>query len=204
MLIASELAWEKMNGLIPAIVQDAFSGRVLMQAYMNREALDATLSSGLATFHSRSRNSLWVKGETSGNHLEVVSVSADCDGDCLLVLANPKGPACHLGLETCFDTREKALTGVGFLAELESVISHRKEEKPEGSYTTRLFESGTQRIAQKVGEEGVETALAGVSGDEAELLNEAADLVFHLMVLLRERETSLAELTDVLRSRHSK
>lgn len=203
MLNTDDLAWKKMDGLIPAIVQDAFDGRVLMQAYMNREALESTIEGGLVTFWSRSRNQLWTKGETSDNHLELVSVHADCDGDCLLIQARPTGPACHLGIDTCFDSAGPATTGLGFLSTLESIIKQRNLDRPEGSYTTRLFESGPKRIAQKVGEEGVETALAGVAGNEDELLNEAADLVFHTLVLLRERETSLESLVEVLKNRHA-
>lgn len=203
MLNADDLAWKKMDKLIPAIVQDAFDGRVLMQAYMNKEAIESTLESGLVTFWSRSRGELWVKGGTSGNYLELVSVHADCDDDCLLIQANPRGPACHLGSDTCFDSAGSVATGLGFLSTLESIIKQRNLDRPEGSYTSRLFESGPKRIAQKVGEEGVETALAGVAGNEDELLNEAADLVFHLLVLLRERETSLASLVEVLKNRHA-
>ena len=197
------LAWEKANGLIPAIVQDAFDGRVLMQAYMNREALDLTLESKRVTFWSRSRQQLWTKGETSGNFLELVEINADCDGDCLLVRAQPRGPSCHLGTDTCFDAAGKVIPDLAFLAGLERLVAERNESRPEGSYTTHLFERGTKRIAQKVGEEGVETALAAVAGDDDELLNESADLLYHLLVLLSSRQLDLASVVQVLKKRHA-
>jgi len=202
MLDIDALDWEKMDGLIPAVVQDAFDGRVLMQAYMNRKALKATLDSKRVTFWSRSRKALWAKGETSGNHLELVSLHPDCDNDCLLVLARPHGPTCHRGTDTCFDGDKPVAPDLEFLARLDALIANRKKERPPDSYTTQLFESGIKRIAQKVGEEGVESALAGASGDEGELLEEAADLVFHLLVLLRARNIKFSDLTSTLRSRH--
>jgi phosphoribosyl-ATP pyrophosphohydrolase/phosphoribosyl-AMP cyclohydrolase len=202
MLNTDQLAWDKMNGLIPAIVQDAFDGRLLMQAYMNREALEHSLDSGRVTFWSRSREQLWTKGETSGNFLELVDIIPDCDGDTLLVLARPEGPVCHLGTETCFETSERMHASLGFLAQLERVIEQRDRDRPDGSYTTKLFEAGVKRIAQKVGEEGVETALAATAGDKEELLNESADLVFHLLVLLRSRGETLAGLVETLSRRH--
>jgi phosphoribosyl-ATP pyrophosphohydrolase/phosphoribosyl-AMP cyclohydrolase len=202
MLNIDELAWDKMNGMIPAVVQDAFDGRVLMQGYMNPEALTKTLESGQVTFFSRSRQTLWTKGETSGNFLELVDVIPDCDGDCLLVQARPAGPVCHLGTPTCFDSDEPTRTDLAFLAELERIIAQRDTDRPAGSYTTRLLESGVQRVAQKVGEEGVETALAAVCGTDDELLNESADLLYHLLVLLRCRGENLANLVDTLSSRH--
>jgi phosphoribosyl-ATP pyrophosphohydrolase/phosphoribosyl-AMP cyclohydrolase len=202
MLNIDTLAWEKMNGLLPAIVQDAFDGRLLMQAYMNREALERTLDNGQVTFWSRSRQSLWVKGEASGNFLELVDVIPDCDGDALLVQARPTGPVCHLGAETCFENMERVRTDLSFLARLERVIAQRDQDRPEDSYTVRLLDAGVKRIAQKVGEEAVETALAAAAGDTDELLNESADLLFHLLVLLRIRGESLADLVDTLRKRH--
>jgi phosphoribosyl-ATP pyrophosphohydrolase/phosphoribosyl-AMP cyclohydrolase len=198
------LDWDKMDGLLPAIVQDAFDGRVLMQAYMNREALAQTLDNGMATFWSRSRQKLWTKGETSGNRLQLVAVHADCDSDCLLVLAEPTGPACHRGTDTCFDTETRVQPALSFLAALEHLIAERDRSRPEDSYTTRLFESGTRRIAQKVGEEGLETALAAVADDKYEVAEEAADLLYHLLVLLRDAGLSLADVLAVLESRHSK
>jgi phosphoribosyl-ATP pyrophosphohydrolase/phosphoribosyl-AMP cyclohydrolase len=196
------LAWDKMNDLIPAIVQHFLDGRVLMQGYMNRDALEATLETGKVTFWSRSREELWTKGETSGNTLDLVDVHQDCDGDCLLIRAVPEGPTCHLNTDTCFDGEEKVYPELAFLAELETVIAQRDEDRPEGSYTTSLFEAGVKRIAQKVGEEGVETALAAAAGEDDELLNESADLLYHLLVLLRSRKLELGTLVEVLRNRH--
>ena len=197
------LAWEKVNGLIPAVVQDAFDGRVLMQAYMSQEALDKTIESGRVTFWSRSRQQLWTKGESSGNYLELVEIKADCDGDCLLVRARPRGPSCHLGTDTCFDAAGKVIPDLAFLAGLERLVAERNASRPEGSYTTHLFERGVKRIAQKVGEEGVETALAAVAGDNDELLNESADLLYHLLVLLSSRQLDLASVVQVLKKRHA-
>ena len=198
----NNLAWEKMGGLIPAIVQDSLDGRVLMQGYMNQDALDATLESGKVTFWSRSQGKIWTKGETSGNTLDLVEIHVDCDRDCLLVRARPEGPTCHLGTDTCFDGEGKVTPELAFLAELERVIAERDKIRPEGSYTTTLFESGVKRIAQKVGEEGVETALAATAGDDEELLNESADLIYHLLVLLRSRNLDLGSTIEVLRTRH--
>lgn len=202
MLNIDQLAWDKMGGLLPAIVQDAFDGRVLMQAFMDREALERSLDGGQVTFYSRSRDCLWVKGETSGNFLELVDVVPDCDGDSLLVLARPAGPVCHLGNETCFDASERSRFELSFLARLERVIAQRERERPDGSYTVRLLDAGVQRIAQKVGEEAVETALAGAAGESQDLLEEGADLLFHLLVLLRSRGASLEELVATLGQRH--
>ena len=190
------LDWKKGDGLLPAIVQDADSLRVLMLGYMDRAALAATLDSGLVTFFSRSKDRLWTKGETSGNALELVSIRADCDADALLVLARPRGPTCHLQRESCF-----ADAPAGALAMLDALIARRESERPGGSYTTRLFEGGVRRIAQKVGEEGVETALAAVAQDDAALLAESADLAYHLLVLLRARGLGLARLEQVLTER---
>lgn len=197
-----DLAWDKMDGLIPAIVQDVFDGRVLMQGYMNRDALKVTFESGQVTFWSRSRQQLWTKGETSGHYLDLVDINPDCDADCLLIRARQEGPTCHLGLDTCFDKETRVLPELAFLAALERVIAKRDEERPAGSYTTTLLESGVQRIAQKVGEEGVETALAAVCGSDEDLLNESADLIYHLLVLLRNRNVGLESLVEVLKNRH--
>ncbi len=204
-----ELAWQKMNGLLPAIVQDAFDGRVLMQAYMNQESVQTTLESGRVTFWSRSRQALWTKGETSGNTLELVAVHADCDSDCILVLAIPHGPSCHRGSDTCFDSASpdgdhRVTPELSFLAGLERLIQEREAQRPRDSYTTKLFDAGVKRIAQKVGEEGVETALAATAGDKEELVNESADLLYHLLVLLRARDVSLAEVVNTLKSRHGR
>ncbi len=191
------LDWNKQNGLLPAVVQDASSLRVLMLGYMDRTALEATLSGGKVTFYSRSKQRLWMKGESSGHVLELVSVSADCDRDTLLVLAKPQGPTCHLGTASCF-----ADAPADFLAELDTLIAQRQAQRPEGSYTSKLFDAGVNRIAQKVGEEGVETALAAVTQDDAALSGEAADLIYHLAVLLRARGLSFADVVATLRERH--
>ena len=191
------LAWGKQNGLVPVVVQHADTLQVLMLGYMDPAALQATLESGRVTFFSRSRQRLWVKGETSGHYLAVVTLDADCDRDTLLVQARPAGPTCHLGRRSCF-----ADAPSDFLAELDAVVERRHRERPAGSYTSALFEGGVRRIAQKVGEEGVETALAAVVQDDGALLGEAADLLFHLQVLLRARGLSFAEATAVLRQRH--
>jgi len=199
---AASLAWDKSEGLMPAIVQDAFDGRVLMQAYMNPEALEKTLSLGRVTFWSRSRQALWTKGETSGNYLQLVSIHADCDCDSLLVLAQPHGPTCHRGSDSCFDDDRVVAPELAFLARLERVIAQRDRDRPEGSYTSHLLEEGTRRIAQKVGEEGVETALAATTGDDEELCNETADLLYHVMVLLRSRGLPFTHIVATLNDRH--
>lgn len=197
------LDWNKTDGLIPAIVQDARRGSVLMLGYMNREALAATLDQRRVTFFSRSRNRLWTKGETSGNALHVVRVIPDCDNDTLLVLANPEGPTCHTGARTCFgDETDGDAAQFSFLAQLESVIAQRISERPEGSYTARLWAEGPTRIAQKVGEEGVEVALAAVTQSDARLVGESADLLFHLALLLKSRGLSLATVVGELAGRH--
>ena len=191
------LAWEKQGGLLPAVVQDARTLRVLMLGYMDRAALETTLASGRVTLYSRSRQRLWTKGETSGHFLDLVSIEADCDNDTLLVLAHPRGPTCHLQRTSCFPSAPG-----DFLRDLEDLISQRERERPPDSYTTRLFEAGMRAIAQKVGEEGVETALAAVAQGDAELAGEAADLVYHLLVLLRARGMALDDVVAVLRARH--
>ena len=191
------LAWPALDGLLPAIVQDADTGRVLMLGYMNRESLAATLATRRVTFFSRSRQRLWTKGETSGHFLDLVSVESDCDHDTLLVQARPQGPTCHLQRASCFPDAPG-----NFLAELDHLVASRERERPEASYTTRLFDSGLRAIAQKVGEEGVETSLAAVVQDDDALLGEAADLLFHLLVLLRARGLSLADAVRVLEQRH--
>jgi phosphoribosyl-ATP pyrophosphohydrolase/phosphoribosyl-AMP cyclohydrolase len=197
------LDWDKSGGLLPAIVQDARSGQVLMLAYMNREALRITLTEKRATFFSRSRNRLWTKGESSGHWLHVVEVARDCDHDTLLVLANPEGPTCHTGTRSCFgDDLESDAAGVSFLMRLESVIAQRISERPEGSYTARLWAEGPTRIAQKVGEEGVEVALAAVTQEDARLVGESADLLYHLALLLKSRSLSLATVVRELEHRH--
>jgi phosphoribosyl-ATP pyrophosphohydrolase/phosphoribosyl-AMP cyclohydrolase len=190
----------KGDGLVPAIVQDARSARVLMLGYMNRAAVEATLATNKVTFHSRSKQRLWMKGETSGHTLELVSMALDCDADTLLLLAQPNGPTCHRGCATCFDPAEAPLASE--LSLLDDVITQRLRDRPAGSYTTKLAESGVRRVAQKVGEEGVEAALAAVAQDEDALVNEAADLVFHLAVLLQLRGRGFADVLSRLRERH--
>jgi len=194
--VAARLDWDKGGGLVPAIVQDARNLRVLMLGYMDRAALEATLATRRVTFFSRSKGRLWTKGESSGHFLELVSLDVDCDGDTLLATATPLGPTCHLQRESCFASAPAAP-----LAELSALVAHRSVDLPEGSYTTGLFEQGIRRIAQKVGEEGVETALAAVAQDDEALLGEAADLVFHLLVLLRARGLDLADVEARLASR---
>ncbi|HEX8901421.1 bifunctional phosphoribosyl-AMP cyclohydrolase/phosphoribosyl-ATP diphosphatase HisIE [Vitreimonas sp.] len=195
----SKVDFNKGGGLVPAIVQDAATLQVLMLAYMDRAALDETLESGEATFFSRSRGGRWRKGETSGHRIKVQSISLDCDGDTLLLRTEPHGPACHLGTETCFGT---ALTrGIGQLGALERTIADRAKASPEESWTAKLIARGPKRIAQKVGEEGVETALAGAAGDKEELCNEAADLLYHLGVLLHARGASFEDVMQVLAER---
>ena len=197
---SNKLAWEKMDNLLPAIVQDALSGKVLMQGYMDQDALTKTFETGKVTFFSRSKQRLWTKGETSGNTLDLASVACDCDQDSLLVLATPNGPTCHTGAESCwFDGNTPAFT---FLADLERVLAARKDADPKSSYTASLYNKGIKRIAQKVGEEGVETALAATVHDKEELKNEAADLLYHLTVLLQASDMSLNDALNVLRERH--
>lgn len=197
----SRLDWPKGDGMLPAIVQHWLSGEVLMLGYMNAEALAETQRSGRVTFWSRSRQRLWTKGERSGHVLALKSIRVDCDADTLLVQAEPHGPTCHNGTSSCFG--DEAGLPLGFLAELDALVAQRDAERPQGSYTTALFEGGIRRIAQKVGEEGVETALAAVAQGEEELLGEAADLLFHLAVLLRARGVSLADAVAVLARRHA-
>jgi phosphoribosyl-ATP pyrophosphohydrolase/phosphoribosyl-AMP cyclohydrolase len=195
------LAWEKMDGLLPAAVQDAASGGLLMLGYMDREALAATLSSGFATFYSRSKGRLWMKGETSGNRLAVRSVHEDCDADALLVRALPQGPTCHLGTTSCFGGGEQA-KGPAWLAELARIVAERAASGDETSYTRRLLSDGIAKIAQKVGEEGVEIALAAVTRDEVGCAEETADLLYHLTVLMQARGFGWEEVVEVLRRRH--
>lgn len=196
-LAIETLAWEKQDGLLPAVVQDADTLRVLMLGYMDRAALQATLATGRVTFYSRSRQRLWTKGETSGNYLGLVTIEADCDADTLLVQARPRGPTCHLARDSCF-----ARAPAAFTAELDALIADRQRKLPAGSYTTRLFGEGVRRIAQKVGEEGVETALAAVAQDDDALLGEAGDLLYHLLVLLRSRGLGLRDVESLLAQRH--
>ena len=195
-----QLDWAKGKGLLPAVVQHWRTGEVLMLGYMNAEALVATRKSRFVTFWSRSKQRLWKKGESSGNVLAVKSIRADCDRDTLLIEAEPHGPTCHLGTVSCFG--DAVQPPLAFLAELDALVAQREAERPAGSYTTGLFDAGVRRIAQKVGEEGVEAALAAVAETDDVLLGEAADLVYHLTVLLRARGLSLADVTGLLERRH--
>lgn len=195
----AKLDWVKTDGMMPAVVQHAVSGEVLMHGYMNQEALDKTLTTGKVTFWSRTKQRLWTKGETSEHFLNVVSITPDCDNDTLLVLVNPVGPTCHLGTSSCFSPAAPDWT---FLYQLEQLLAERKHADPKSSYTASLYASGTKRIAQKVGEEGVETALAATVNDRFELTNEASDLVYHLLVLLQDQELNLSAVIENLRQRH--
>jgi phosphoribosyl-ATP pyrophosphohydrolase/phosphoribosyl-AMP cyclohydrolase len=195
------LAWDKMDGLLPAAVQDRASGRLLMLGYMNRDALAATLSTGLATFWSRSKQRLWQKGETSGNSLRVAAVHEDCDADALLILADAQGPTCHLGTTSCFGG--EGAQGPGWLADLARIVATRAATGEETSYTARLLAEGLPRIAQKVGEEGVEIALAAVTRDAAGCAEETADLLYHLTVLMQAKGFGWEDVIEVLRRRHS-
>jgi phosphoribosyl-ATP pyrophosphohydrolase/phosphoribosyl-AMP cyclohydrolase len=202
-LEVSTVDFAKGDGLVPAIVQDADTGAVLMMAYMNREALEQTLSRRRAVFYSRSKQRLWEKGETTGHTLDVVDVALDCDADTLLVTARPRGPACHKGTLTCFgDQPRSAATDISFLAKLEAVVAQRAADQPDLSYTARLLAKGINKVAQKVGEEGVETALAGVNESDQKLTEESADLLFHLLVLLRARAVPLSKVVAELEKRH--
>lgn len=192
--------FEKMGGLIPAIVQDALSGKVLMQGYMNEDALSLTKESGRVTFFSRSKNRLWTKGETSGNFLEVVSILADCDGDSILIKAKPNGPTCHTGADTCFFEDNSSKTG--FIDHLRAIIKERKNTASVQSYTASLFAKGINKIAQKVGEEAVELVIEAKDENKELFLGEAADLLFHYLVLLEAKEIELDEVVEVLMDRH--
>ena len=196
--------WSKGDGLLPAVVQDATNGKVLMLGYMNREALRKTLGVKRVTFYSRSKQRLWTKGETSGHFLNLVDAAIDCDNDTLLITAQPDGPTCHNGTDSCFgDEIGTTATRLAFLSRLESVIEQRVSERPEGSYTARLWADGPTRMAQKVGEEGVEVALASVTQGDDKLVGEAADLLFHLTLLLKSRQLSLGHVVAELERRHS-
>ncbi len=196
----TELAWDKMNGLLPAVVQDADTLQVLMVGYMTPEALEKTRATGRVTFHSRSRGKLWTKGETSGHALELVDVTPDCDGDALLVRARPAGPTCHRGTTSCFG--DGHAPGVGFLAHLARVIAARARERPQGSYTVELLEAGVPRVAQKVGEEAVESVIAALGPDRRAQAGEVADLLYHLLVLCEATGAPLDQAIEILRSRH--
>lgn len=199
MIDIDRVDFAKGGGLVPVVVQDAATLQVLTLAYMDRAALEETVASGEATFFSRSRGGRWRKGETSGNRLKVAAITADCDGDALVLAVRPLGPACHLGTPSCFGAADGP--GVGGLARLEATIAARAAADPAQSWTARLLAEGPKRVAQKVGEEGVETALAGAAGPDEELASEAADLVYHLLVLLHARGMALSDVLDVLAQR---
>ncbi|EHH1111023.1 bifunctional phosphoribosyl-AMP cyclohydrolase/phosphoribosyl-ATP diphosphatase HisIE [Vibrio parahaemolyticus] len=194
--------WEKVDGLVPAIVQDFQSSQVLMMGYMNQDALAKTGETGQVTFFSRTKERLWTKGETSGNVLQLVNISLDCDNDTLLVRVNPIGPTCHTGTTTCWDGDAQEESQMVWLHQLEQLLAARKSADPDSSYTASLYARGTKRISQKVGEEGVEVALAATSGDKAELVCESADLIYHLLVLLQDQGLSMNDVVNKLKERH--
>ena len=196
-----ELDFEKMNGLIPAIIQDNYTQKVLMLGCMNKEAYEKTMETGKVTFFSRTKNRLWTKGEESGNFLHVVSVKADCDNDTLLIMVHPEGPVCHKGTDTCWGDKNEQ--DIMFLKELQDFIDRRRQEMPEKSYTTSLFNSGVNKMAQKVGEEAVETILEACNGTDERLIYEGADLLYHLIVLLTYKGYRIEDLARELKERHS-
>lgn len=195
-----KLNFEKMNGLVPAIVQDAVTNKVLMLGFMNEASYQKTLETKQVTFFSRTRNTLWTKGETSGNYLHLVEIIPDCDSDTLLVKANPSGPVCHTGKDTCFDEINKG--GLAFLKQLDELIAERKRNMPENSYTTTLFKKGLKKIGQKVGEEATEVVIDAMDKNKPRLLEESADLIYHLLVLLNYFDLKIEDVVDVLESRH--
>ena len=196
-----ELDFEKMNGLIPAIIQDNYTQKVLMLGFMNKEAYEKTMETGKVTFFSRTKNRLWTKGEESGNFLHVVSVKADCDKDTLLIMVHPEGPVCHKGTDTCWGDKNEQ--DIMFLKELQDFIDRRRQEMPEKSYTTSLFNSGINKMAQKVGEEAAETILEACNGTDERLIYEGADLLYHLIVLLTYKGYRIEDLARELKERHS-
>ena len=193
--------FEKGNGLVPAIIQDATTKNVLMLGYMNEEAYERTLETGLVTFYSRSRQCLWTKGETSGNVLHLVSIKSDCDSDTLLVRVHPEGPTCHKGTDTCWGECNKT-EPLQFLSELQDFIERRHEEMPEGSYTTSLFRDGLNRMAQKVGEEALEAVIEAVNGTPERLIYECSDMFYHLIVLLTSKGLRIEDVARELQTRH--
>jgi len=196
-----QIDWAKGDGLVPAVVQNSITGRILMLGYMNAEALTITETSNWVTFFSRSRQKLWTKGEESGNRLQLDSIEIDCDKDTLLIQATPQGPTCHLGTVSCFDQDNEG-RGFGFIGHLEEIIDDRAKNPNDGSYTASLLQEGVKRIAQKVGEEGVEVALAAVTENRDELVNEMADLMYHALVLLKHQDIRFAAVAQELRERH--
>ncbi|EGQ8524007.1 TPA: bifunctional phosphoribosyl-AMP cyclohydrolase/phosphoribosyl-ATP diphosphatase HisIE [Vibrio parahaemolyticus] len=200
--LSERINWEKVDGLVPAIVQDFQSSQVLMMGYMNQDALAKTGETGQVTFFSRTKERLWTKGETSGNVLQLVNISLDCDNDTLLVRVNPIGPTCHTGTTTCWDGDAQEESQMVWLHQLEQLLAARKSADPDSSYTASLYARGTKRISQKVGEEGVEVALAATSGDKEELMCESADLIYHLLVLLQDQGLSMNDVVNKLKERH--
>lgn len=200
MINVDKVEFEKMNGLVPAIVCDYITNQVLMQGFMNKEALDKTLEIEKVTFFSRSRNELWTKGETSGNFLKLKNIKLDCDNDSILVFAEPKGNTCHKDRYSCFDIEK--YDSIEFLSYLYKLVKTRKEELPEGSYTTKLFNKGENRIIQKVGEEAIETVIAAKNNDREEIINEVSDLMFHMFVMLADKNIEFKEIVDNLEQRH--
>ena len=194
------LDYEKVDGLIPAIIQDNETSKVLMLGYMNKEALEKTIETNKVTFFSRTKNRLWTKGEESGNFLNVVSIAPDCDNDTLLIKVNPVGPVCHTGSDTCF--KEKNQEPILFFKTLQNFINKRYQELPEGSYTTSLFNSGVNRMAQKVGEEAIESVIEACNGTDDRLIYESSDMIYHLIVLLTSKGLSIENLADELQKRH--
>ncbi|MEF1290834.1 bifunctional phosphoribosyl-AMP cyclohydrolase/phosphoribosyl-ATP diphosphatase HisIE [Vibrio sp. M260118] len=200
--LSERINWENVDGLVPAIVQDFQSSQVLMMGYMNQDALAKTGETGQVTFFSRTKQRLWTKGETSGNVLQLKNIALDCDSDTLLVKVNPIGPTCHTGTTTCWDGDPQEESQMVWLHQLEQLLAARKSADPDSSYTASLYARGTKRISQKVGEEGVEVALAATSGDKAELVCESADLIYHLMVLLQDQGLSMNDVINKLKERH--
>ena len=200
--LIKRIDWQKVDGLVPVIVQDFLSSQVLMMGYMNQEALVTTGETGHVTFFSRTKQRLWTKGESSGNVLKLVNAALDCDNDTLLVKVTPVGPTCHTGTTTCWDGDKQEESQLVWLHQLEQLLADRKNADPDSSYTASLYARGTKRISQKVGEEGVEVALAATSGDKAELVCESADLIYHLMVLLQDQGLSMNDVVNKLKERH--
>lgn len=195
-----EIDFDKMDGLVPAIIQDNITRRVLMLGFMNKEAYEKTLELGKVTFYSRTKKRLWTKGEESGNFLNLVEILSDCDQDTLLIKAHPVGPTCHTGADTCWD--EDNSSDINFLSYLQDFIAVRHKDMPEGSYTTSLFKSGINRMAQKVGEEAIETVIEATNGTDDRLIYEASDLIYHLIVLLTSKGHRIEELAAELKKRH--
>ena len=194
------LNFDKLGGILPTIIQDAQTNEVLMLGFMNQEAYEKTLSDGKVTFFSRTKERLWTKGEESGNFMDVVEILEDCDADTLLIRANPQGPACHTGMRTCFG--ETVQDDLSFLQNLQALLQSRKEELPENSYTAKLFRNGPRKIAKKVGEEATELVIEAMDSDDELFLNEAADLLFHMTILLVDRGYKLEDVVNILQKRH--